>query len=101
MNSRSVFATNLRRILHDRELTAADLARLVGVDKSAVGHWLKERSTPSDVQKDKICEVLGIHISDLYAPADRLPRRPTLDEALKVVNDHMGVLRIRKIKHKS
>lgn len=68
MNSKfydnSIFANNLRRILAEKGMTAAELARALGVSKAAVSDWLKGKSLPRIDKVDKICIILNCKRSD-------------------------------------
>lgn len=58
-------ATNLRRILVEKEMSSADLARALGVQQSTVSHWLNRLRTPKASMIDRICECLRISKSEL------------------------------------
>ncbi len=60
-----VFAKNLRRLLEERDKTQAELARYLGVSKTAVTKWCKGLSDPRMDKVDKMCEFLGCSLSDL------------------------------------
>jgi transcriptional regulator with XRE-family HTH domain len=63
MNSKfydnSIFANNLKRLLEDKDMTAAELARRMKISKSAVSDWLKGKSLPRTDKVDMICEILS------------------------------------------
>ena len=63
MNSKfydnSIFANNLKRLLEDKGMTAAELARRMKISKSAVSDWLKGKSLPRTDKVDMICEILN------------------------------------------
>lgn len=56
---------NLKRILFERSLKAADLARLSGVSKTSIGEWLSG-SNPRDIRKvKKVADVLEVSLDNL------------------------------------
>ena len=58
-------AYNVRRIRRDRDLTQAQLARLVGIrqqELSALEHGLQ----PKLALVERIARVLGVHVNELF-----------------------------------
>lgn len=47
--------------------SSAELARLLGVSRSALSEWRAERSTPNDDQAVKLADLLGIEAGELLA----------------------------------
>ena len=70
MNSKfydnSIFANRLKALLEKKGMTGAELARKIGVSKSAVSDWLKGKSLPRIDKVDKIgVENLKLSLADL------------------------------------
>lgn len=63
--TRRAFSTNLRYYMERDGLNQADISRLVGVSESAVGKWMKMKSTPRMGIVEKLAEHFGINKSDL------------------------------------
>jgi transcriptional regulator with XRE-family HTH domain len=59
-------------------LKHAELAKLLGVDRSAVGHWESHRSEPSRENWQAICEVLGVDVGEFWGD---LPEPATADDS--------------------
>lgn len=56
---------NLKRILFERNLKAAELARLAGVSKTSLSEWLSG-SNPRDITKlKKVADILSVSIDEL------------------------------------
>ena len=79
MNSKfydnSIFANNLKRLLQEKGMSAAELARSLGVSKSAVSDWLKGKSLPRIDKVDKICIILNCkreHFIDEPSPVEQV-----------------------------
>lgn len=60
-----VFANNLRRIMHERQKSQADMARYLGVGKSRVSSWMNAQHIPRPGMVDKMCVYLNCSRSDL------------------------------------
>ena len=60
-----VFANNLRRIMHERQKSQADMARYLGVGKSRVSSWMNAQHIPRPDMVDKMCVYLNCSRSDL------------------------------------
>lgn len=63
--TRKAFSTNLRYYMEREGLNQADISRLVGVSESAVGKWMKQKSTPRMGVVEKLADHFGINKSDL------------------------------------
>lgn len=62
---RDNFASNLRRLLAERELTSREFARRIGVAESVVSRWLNKQQFPQERHLEKIAAVLGCAFVDL------------------------------------
>jgi DNA-binding XRE family transcriptional regulator len=62
----SQFAERLARLLAERQLTQADLARRLGVGQSAVSMLLTRKCRPQPRTLGKIAETLGVRVEDLW-----------------------------------
>ena len=60
-----VFSNNLRRIMHERNKTQADVARYLGVGKSRVSSWMNGQHIPRPDMMEKLCVYLYCTKSDL------------------------------------
>lgn len=68
MNSnqaKEVFARNLRRLMDERGMDGATLARLIGVEKQSVYSWLRMRSYPTANTIQKIIDTLRVSMDEL------------------------------------
>lgn len=63
--TRKAFSTNLRYYMDRDGLNQADISRLLGVSESAVGKWMKMKSTPRMGIVEKLSNYFGINKSDL------------------------------------
>lgn len=55
-----VIATNIVRLLDQKNRTQQELAEYVGVTQAAVSSWCSGQKTPRMNKIDKICEFLGV-----------------------------------------
>lgn len=60
------FAANLTRLLGERNLSQAELARRVGVGPSAISMMLSRRCRPQRRTVEKIAEALGVDVGQLW-----------------------------------
>lgn len=69
--------SHLHRLMQDRQLKAAELARLADINRSTVSALVSQRATRIDLDAlERICIVLGCGIGDLLqivpdAPIDQ------------------------------
>lgn len=67
---------NLKRILADRDLTAAQLSRKSGVPKATIGDWLAG-GIPRDLRKVKlVTDFLGLTVDELCFGEGRASEEP-------------------------
>lgn len=59
-------AKNLKRILYEKRMTAADLSRALGIGKTTISGWMNNFRVPSADNIDLLCSYLGIRRSDLF-----------------------------------
>lgn len=69
------FASNLRRLLRDRDIRSKDLAAQLGVSPSIVTHWRNADKFPAPENLDRICEILKVPYVELFREAG--PSSPT------------------------
>jgi DNA-binding XRE family transcriptional regulator len=62
----SVFAANLARLLGERQLTQAELARRVGVGQPAISMMLARKCRPHWRTVGKIAAALGVTVEELW-----------------------------------
>ena len=59
-------AKNLKRILYEKRMTAADLSRALGIGKTTISGWMNNYRVPSADNIDLLCSYLGVRRSDLF-----------------------------------
>ena len=62
---RSVFASNLSRLMAARGIKAVDIAALLHVSKSTVSSWLNAQKTPRMDKIESLAEYFGVAKSEL------------------------------------
>lgn len=60
------FAERLSRLLAERQVTQAELARRIGVGQSAVSMLLSRKCRPQPRNLGKIADALGVRVEDLW-----------------------------------
>jgi DNA-binding XRE family transcriptional regulator len=60
------FAERLSRLLAERQMTQAELARRIGVGQSAVSMLLSRKCRPQPRTLGKMAEALGVAVEDLW-----------------------------------
>jgi predicted XRE-type DNA-binding protein len=61
-----LFAENLARLLAEKQLTQAELARLLGVGQSAVSMMLSRKCRPQPRTLGKLAAALGVSVEQLW-----------------------------------
>ena len=56
---------NIKRLRQSKELTTKELAEKLGVDRTSVSAWERDRTTPNYDMLIKICSVLSCEINEL------------------------------------
>lgn len=56
---------NLRRVLVDKDISAADMSRDLGISKSTISNWMNGNSVPRGQTIDRLCNYLCIDRSQL------------------------------------
>lgn len=73
----------LSRILGERRLTQADLARKTGIRPSTIGDYYNELAERVSLEKlDLICEVLDCKLSDImeYVPNEKTKKQTKIND---------------------
>lgn len=65
MNTKEIFAHNLRNMLYARNKTQSDLARGLKTTPTTVSHWVNAEMLPRSTMLDKICVYLHCTAEDL------------------------------------
>lgn len=66
----SIFADNLRDIMQEVGMSQNELARKIGIDKSAVSRYLNKQIIPSLPMYINICNALGCDLEELVPTYD-------------------------------
>lgn len=64
-NLSKTFSRNLRRILNERGLSAADMSRALGISKSSISNWMNANRIPRDDTLDILCNYLNVSRGEL------------------------------------
>lgn len=75
------FGSNLRRAMHARAISTAELARRLGIKSQSVSQWRSDQTRPTGARFDELCRVLGISATELMGQAPGLaePNTPIDD----------------------
>ena len=91
---------NLIDAMKNAGVTQVQLADRLGISKGTVNNWTRGNNSPDVDMVPRICEVLGISITDIYEPRDSEPLSPSpakrkapslSDEALGIAKDYEGL----------
>ena len=66
----------LRRLLAERDMTAAQLSRKSGISQSVISDWLSGASPRRIEQVKKAANVLGTSLDELCFGSGSVPKRP-------------------------
>lgn len=104
--SKKLLGDNVRRLRKANSWTMRQLAERMGISESTVSQWEAYKSWIDHETMDKLADVFQVPHSVLLA-GDGSPykpvnsRRPTLREALEVINESEALLTIRARSSKS
>jgi transcriptional regulator with XRE-family HTH domain len=79
-----VIATNIVRLLDQKNRTQQELAEYVGVSQAAVSSWCSGQKTPRMNKIDKICEFLGVQRSAILGTGIIAPHHHTNPETEQI-----------------
>ena len=68
MDLLDMFAENLKYVMNDENVSAAELARLTGLKKSTISRYLKAQRMPSMKAFLNICRALNCDYYDILPP---------------------------------
>ena len=81
---REIFASNLRRIADEKQITQADIVAETKCSSATVSDWLNGKKYPRPNRMQRIADILGVCMSDLIEnhsqpslPPDAIPYAPT------------------------
>ena len=70
LGNKEIFSKNLQTLLKKRHLTQKDVAEAIGVSKSTVCDWIKERAYPRMDKIQLLADYFNIEKSDLIEKKD-------------------------------
>lgn len=68
MDLLNMLAENLKYVMNDENVSAAELARLTGLEKSTISRYLKTQRMPSMKAFLNICRALNCDYYDILPP---------------------------------
>ncbi len=81
---REIFASNLRRIADEKQITQADIVAETKCSSATVSDWFNGKKYPRPNRMQRIADILGVCMSDLIEnhsqpslPLDAIPYAPT------------------------
>lgn len=83
MDLRDVFATNLRRLRNERNLTQEDVADMTGLSSRYIGSIERARVSASVTVLGKVAQALGVDPAQLIATPGVVKRRPEGENAAR------------------
>lgn len=81
-----ILSRNIKRHLHERDMTQLDLARALGVATSTVSDWLNKKKSPRMDKVDAMCRIFNCRRSDIMS--DREPDDDSLSVKIPVLGIH-------------
>lgn len=92
------FINSLQRFMDENGVSQREIAEIVGLSPAAVNHWMKGRRSPDLDQVGSIIEYYRLDLGEFIEGKIKSPpkMKPTLKEALAVVNDQLAELELRK-----
>ena len=78
-------SANIKRLLAERDMSASEFARLVGVDHAAMSRWLNCKAAPLVQNIDKMAKILGVPVEVLTQHPDAAHLPVSDQEVLQLV----------------
>mgnify|MGYP003862093811 CR=1 FL=1 len=94
----SDFKTNLKRIMKERGMSAADLSRRTQIPKSTISEWLQDRKPKFDDAILRLAKVLGVSAETLLTgkePDEDLVKQIFDSTGDGFIEVHNGVFRVK------
>ncbi len=88
--SRNEFARRLRQQLGAQRLTQRRLAEEVGVSAGTVSHWINAATAPAPDVMERVCDKLGLSVSELVSP-DAVGPQTNTPSSLSAWLDRLGL----------
>jgi len=92
----------LKKLLKEKDLTAAQLSRRTGVPKNTLSDWLSGNSPRDITQVKTVAEALGVSLDYLCFGQDPSPRPEKLTDLETLLGDNwvggMFEVRLRRVK---
>ena len=79
--TRKTFSENLRKKRQGKGITIEQMAEKLGIAWGTVQRWEKGTNFPGPEEIDRMAEILGLTVPQLFARAD-----PETDDTLELVN---------------
>lgn len=93
-NAPEDFHQRLRRLMDEKNMTNEKLSELVGVNSSAVSHWVTGRFRPRTNLYEKIADALGVDLVYLmHGQGDENGLSTRISKTL----DHLGPDELKKV----
>ncbi|MBK9321389.1 MAG: helix-turn-helix transcriptional regulator [Bdellovibrionaceae bacterium] len=92
------FKTNLKRIMKERGLSAADLSRQAKIPKSTISEWMQGRQPKFDDAILRLAKVLNVSTETLLtgvAPEEDLVKQVFDSEGDGFIEVHNGIFRLK------
>ncbi len=73
----------IRELLEEREWSIYRLAQVSGINPSTLGNLFTRNNVPTIPTLERICEALGISLSEFFSEGSTLPSEKRLDERME------------------
>ncbi len=73
----------IRELLEEREWSIYRLAQVSDINPSTLGNLFTRNNVPTIPTLERICEALGISLSEFFAEGSTLPSEKRLDERME------------------
>ncbi|MEK2645859.1 helix-turn-helix domain-containing protein [Bdellovibrio sp. BCCA] len=85
---------SLRRILDDRKITVAQIARQSGVPAKTIYHWLSGQQPRKMEHLFRLCDTLNISVEELYGRQRKNPTKNILPKEVLLQELNAGVYEV-------
>lgn len=91
MNDNDIFSKRLKHLRTSRELTQEQLARILGISRSAIGMYEKGDRIPPVKQSKKIAEFFNVSIAYLFGEHENknISMNDWIDTGKELTNEEM------------
>lgn len=89
---------NLKKLLHDKDMTAAQLSRATSIAPQTLNNWLSGQEPRGLIQLKKVADYFGLTIDELaFGPISKIPNKYDERSIPEIINAGKFEVILKKI----